>query len=183
MRHFSISIFATATIILSLFCCKKSPDPCWDTCPFPRACYTYDCSCPAEMFFYANMCLHNNNDMYIAMLPEGDFLDTFGLMVGKGHYGFSPQSNPFSSTSSELSYYEFPTYDSIFIFHFPIAGTGPVVAGFPTLNDKKFLFYFQGIIKHENRDTLYAKLRWIGLGSGEDLQEPAEFVMHIPRRE
>lgn len=38
------------------------------------------------------------------------------------------------------------------------------------------------IIKHENRDTLYARIRWIGLGSGEDLQDPVDFKMHIPKR-
>ena len=53
----------------------------------------------------------------------------------------------------------------------------------PTVDDQKFLFYFHGIIKHENRDTLYAQLRWIGLGSGEDLQAPVDFKMHIPKRD
>jgi hypothetical protein len=186
MRPITLTLIATAVIGLSLFCCKKSPEPCWDTCPFPRRCKTYDCSCPQEMFFYANMCLHNNNNKYIAMLPEGDFLDTFALMVGKGLYAFTPQSNPFSGVGSALSYYEFSTYDSIFIFNFPrhpLRSTDPVVDGWPTLNGKKFLFYFHGIIKHENRDTLYARLRWIGLGSGEDLQAPVDFKMHIPKRD
>lgn len=182
MRLITFAILATAAIGLSLFCCKKTPDPCWDTCPFPRKCYTYDCSCPDEMFFYANMCLHNLNNKYIAMLPEGDFLDTFALMVGKHLYDFTPQSDPFSGVGSELSYHEFSTYDSIFITNLPRPGTGTVVDGWPTLNDKKFLFYFHGIIKHENRDTLYARLRWIGLGSGEDLQDPVDFKMHIPKR-
>lgn len=137
------------------------------------------------MFFYAdaNMCLSNINNKYIAMLPEGDFLDTFALMVGKSLYDFVPQSNPYSGVGSALSYYEFPTYDSIFITQFPQPGTGTMVQGWPTLDDKKFLFYFHGIIKHENRDTICARLRWIGLGSGADLQTPVDFKMYIPKRD
>jgi hypothetical protein len=135
------------------------------------------------MFFYANMCLHNLNNKYIAMLPEGDFLDTFALMVTTGYYALTPQNDPFSSSRSELSYHEFSTYDSIFITNLPRPGTGTVVDGWPTLNDKKFLFYFHGIIKHENRDTIYARIRWIGLGSGNDVREPVDFKMHIPKRD
>jgi len=188
MRPITLMLIATAAIGLSLFCCKKSPEPCWNSCQFPRKCNTYDCSCSEGMFFYAdaNMCLSNINNKYIAMLPEGDFLDTFGLMVTKGLYSFTPQSNPFSGRTSQLEYHEFPAYDSIFITHFPLhplRSTDPVVDGWPTLNDKKFLFYFHGIIKHENRDTLHARLRWIGLGSGEDLQAPVDFKMHIPKRD
>ncbi len=186
MRPITITLIAIAAIGITMFCCKKSPEPCWDSCKFPRKCFTYSCECSSEgMFFYAdaNMCLSNLNNKYIAMLPEGDFLDTFALMVGKGLYDITPQSNPYSGVGSELSYHEFPTYDSIFINNLPRPGTGQMADGWPTLNDKKFLFYFHGIIKHENRDTLYAQLRWIGLGSGEDLQAPVDFKMHIPKRD
>ena len=186
MRPITLALIVTVAIGLSLFCCKKSPEPCWDSCPFPRKCFTYSCECSSEgMFFYAdaNMCLSNINNKYIAMLPEGDFLDTFALMVGKSLYDFVPQSNPYSGVGSALSYYEFPTYDSIFITQFPQPGTGTMVQGWPTLDDKKFLFYFHGIIKHENRDTICARLRWIGLGSGADLQTPVDFKMYIPKRD
>lgn len=126
------------------------------------------------------MCLNRINNHYVAMLPEEDFLDTFGLMVGKGAYSISPQSSTGGRGSQVKAYIELPTYDSIFIFHFPAPGSGPVVDGWPTLNGKKFLFYYYGIIKHENRDTVYSRLRWIGLGSGEDLCEPLDFKMHKP---
>jgi len=60
MRPITLMLIATAAIGLSLFCCKKSPEPCWDSCQFPRKCFTYSCECSSEgMFFYAdaNMCL------------------------------------------------------------------------------------------------------------------------------
>jgi hypothetical protein len=127
------------------------------------------------------MCLSGRKGIqYLALLPERDFLDTFALMVVNAMYSFTPQSNSFSHTGSTLSYYEFENYDSVFIEHLPVPGTGTWLDGWPTLNGKKFFFRFHGTIKHENRDTIYARIRWIGLGSGSDLQDPLDFKMYFP---
>lgn len=181
-------LLAFVLVVLSVHLyCKRSPEPepCWDSCPFPRQCFGgYRCECRGSgMFFHANMCLSGSRIQYVALLPERDFLDTFALMITEGFYGFSPQSNPYSSTSSVLSYYKFPTYDSVYITGLPTPGTGPMSQGWPTLNGKKFFFNFEGIIKHENRDTMYAKLRWFGLGTADDLQAPVQVKMYIPRGE
>lgn len=184
MRHFVILLSAVLIASAGYICCKKSPEPktCWDSCPFPRKCFDgYNCECSGDMFFYANMCLASKGTpQYVALLPERDFLDTFALRVVDAMYSFSPQSNPYSHTGSQLAYYKFENYDSIFIAHLPVPGTGTWVDGWPTLNGKKFLFQLHGTIKHENRDTLYARVRWLGLGSGSDLQEPLDFKMYIP---
>jgi hypothetical protein len=182
MRPITLTLIATLTIFVALLCCKKEPEPCWETCKYPRSCNVYECACSNGGFYYADMCWGKENKEYLAMLPEEDFLDTFALWLeSPAVYGYRSQSESKGSSISQYGRITLPGYDSMFIFRLRPPGSGPVIDGWPTLNDKKFLFYFYGIIKHENRDTLYARLRWIGLGSGDDLREPIDFKMHVPK--
>ncbi|MDX1910902.1 MAG: hypothetical protein SFV22_05420 [Saprospiraceae bacterium] len=49
------------------------------------------------------------------------------------------------------------------------------------MNGSAFILNFYGALRQSSRDTLFARVRWIGLESGEDLIAPLDFHMFLVR--
>jgi len=128
------------------------------------------------------MCLAPSAGQYIAYLPEEDFLDTFALNVGPGGlYNITLQNNSNAGYGGQGYLTSYATLDSLYI---PLMRTPASKGGWPdTLNGKTFIFDFHAALHHDSRDTLFAKLRWIGIGSGTDLRPPLEFKMFLVKNE
>ncbi len=180
MRFFLIFLLAS-----SLFSCKKQTiavDCGVENCKAPRRCEFNECKCQDGSKFVGGFCARPNTFGYIAYLPETDFLDTFILQIppavsqpGYGnHFAMATQNRLLSWTGFLGGFLSLPDRDSIYLTMFSMPST---MAKLDSMDGKKFFMDFSGTVKSNNRDTLYARIRWIGLASVTDMRPPIDFKM------
>lgn len=174
-------------LVATLFCCKKQTialDCGSENCKAPRRCEFNECKCQDGSKFVGGFCAIPNNSTYIGYLPETEFLDTFMLQTplavsqtGVGNvFAMTTQNRLLSWTSFQGKFLSLPDRDSIYITLFRMPSN---LAVLDTMDGKKFFMDFSATVKSDNRDTLYARIRWIGLASVTDMRPPIDFKMAV----